>query len=367
MINRLGVEGLKSIDDIKIDFNNINILVGTNSSGKSTLIQAILLASQNLNNINCPLNGSLVSLGDFREVRNFITNSQEIKIDIELESGSHNISLIECEENKEDSCSIISRNTEKDFNNTIAEKVKEELSIDKGLYYLSSSRIGHRDIYEKNFSKTYKFGLLGEYCLYYFEKHKGLVMDKTLINMKSSNTLEGQVNHWLKYIIGSELSTEDIKETDKIKANFRSGNRNVRTKNVGSGISYLISIIIMCLSIKEGDTIIMENPEIHLHPKAQSNLTDFFVFIANTNRQIIIETHSDHIFNGIRVAVANGKLKKEDYTINFFSLNEKKCTKIDNIKISKRGRIANLPDGLFDQFEIDIDKMLGLTDDVYTK
>ena len=361
MIKNICVEGLKSIDKININFNNINILVGTNSSGKSTLIQAILLASQNLNNINCPLNGNLVSLGDFREARNFITNAQRINIDIELENGFHNICLVESEENKEDSSSLLN----KDIPSKMQDEIKKELSIDEGLYYLSSSRIGHRDTYEKNFSKAYKFGLLGEYCLYYFEKHKNIIMDKELIKGNTSNTLESQVNYWLNQIIGSELSTEDIRKTDKIKASFMSGKRNIRTKNVGSGISYLVSIIIMCLSIKKGDTIIIENPEIHLHPKAQSSLTDFFVFIANTNRQIIIETHSDHIFNGIRVAIAKNELKQADYTINFFSLNEKECTQIDNIKVSKRGRIANSPSGLFDQFETDIDKMLGLISNVY--
>ena len=79
-------------------------------------------------------------------------------------------------------------------------------------------------------------------------------------------------------------------------------------------------------------------------------------------------SHSDHIFNGIRVAVSLNMLKKEDYKISFFSLDERKCTKTENIEISKRGRIENSPDGLFDQFELDIDKMLGLIDgDVYIK
>lgn len=363
MIKNLNVEGLKSINKINVDFNKINILVGTNSSGKSTLIQALLLASQSLYSHDSPLNGNLVSLGDFREVRNFVTNAQEIKISIGLERFIYRITLAECEKNKEDSSKVVG-------NLNIGGKDSEttnQLSIDEGLYYLSSSRIGHKDIYEKNLSKSYKFGLLGEYCIYYFEKHKNKILDKNLIKTNISNTLESQVNYWLKHIVGAELSTEDIKETDKIKANFRIGNRNIRTKNVGSGISYLVSIIIMCLSIEEGNTIIIENPEIHLHPKAQSNLTDFFVFISNTNRQIIIETHSDHIFNGIRVAVAQEKLKKEDYTINYLSLDENKCTKIDNIEVSKRGRILNAPEGLFDQFEIDLDKMLGLIDDVYTK
>jgi predicted ATPase len=356
MIERIRVQGLKSIDDLKLEFSRINILVGTNSSGKSTLIQSILLASQSLERINCPLNGNLVSLGDFREVRNFITNAKTIDIDLQLDGHTHSITILETD--REDSSELRVNNGHEELKPAI----KDQLAIDEGLYYLSSSRIGHKDIYEKNYSNIYKFGLLGEYCLYYFEKHKDQILDKTMTRSGAfSNSLEGQVNYWLKHIIGVELSTMDIIGTDKIKASFRHGTRDMRTKNVGSGISYLISIIIMCLSLEAGDTIMIENPEIHLHPKAQSKLTEFLVFVAKANRQIILETHSDHIFNGIRVAVSRGELWQADYTINFFSLDEKHCTKVNPIEISKRGRVIDGPEGLFDQFEIDIDKMLGLT------
>ncbi|MBO0565475.1 hypothetical protein EXQ38_04210 [Clostridium botulinum] len=89
---------------------------------------------------------------------------------------------------------------------------------------------------------------------------------------------------------------------------------------MGSGLSYLISIIIICLSLEENEALIIENPEIHLHPKAQSRLTEFFIFISKANRQLVIETHSDHFFNGVRVAIANGTISNEEVSINFFKL-----------------------------------------------
>ncbi len=369
MINNVKVKGLKSIDCLDIELKKLNILVGTNSSGKSTFIQSILLASQNINNLSSPLNGKLVSLGEFRETRNHIINAQAIGINIDFDDSNYAFTIVESDENKEDFSKLIDdSNLESDDENNplITKELLDRfrgLYMDRRIYYLSSSRIGHRDIYEKNYSNDFKFGLEGEYCLHYFEKHKGFILDDRLTNIyKVSNTLESQVNYWLKYIVGMELSTTDIKETDRIKANFISGSRSIRTKNVGSGISYLVSIIIMCLSIKEEDTIIIENPEIHLHPKAQSKLIEFFIYIANTNRQIILETHSDHIFNGVRVAVTRKQINDDDYTINFFSLDDRGCTKVDNIKVSKRGRIVDAPEGLFDQFEIDIDRMLGLKD-----
>lgn len=344
MINKIKINGLKSIDELQIDLRNFNLFLGTNSAGKSTVIQSILAVSQNINQVEPKINGGLVSFGDFREIRNFNTNAKSIKIEVEEENKEHSIEFFEDENPKVD--------------------IKKEacgLVFDKGLYYLSASRLGHMDTYEKNIKEVYKFGLQGEYCFSYFLKNKGKILDKKLLNDTISETLDHNVNYWFNYIVGGKLVVNDIPQTDKLKAQFKGkSDREVRTKNIGSGLSYLISIIIMCLSLEKGEIIIIENPEIHLHPKAQSRLTEFFMFIANADRQLIIETHSDHIFNGTRVAIANDMIKEDKVSINFLSLDEKYCTENDRITIGKRGRIVNPPEDLFDQFDIDLDRMLGL-------
>lgn len=344
MINKVNIQGLKSIDKIQLTLKKLNLLLGVNSSGKSTIIQSLLIASQNVNKNNSILNGSLVSLGEFREVRNFITNAKSIKVEIEDSNKVHGIEIFE---NKEPVINI-------DQNNC-------DFKFDNGLYYLSASRIGHMDTYEKNVKQVYKFGLQGEYCFSYFNKHKQDLLDKELLRDDVSETMEYNVNCWFNYIIGGRLITSDIVQTDRLKAQFagKSG-REVRTKNIGSGLSYLISIIIMCLSLKENETLIIENPEIHLHPKAQSRLIEFFIFVSKANRQLIIETHSDHIFNGMRVAISNENLKEDEASINFLSLDEENCTVNNEIHIGKRGRIIDPPEDLFDQFDIDLDRMLGL-------
>lgn len=116
-----------------------------------------------------------------------------------------------------------------------------------------------------------------------------------------------------------------------------SNNKNyqVRTSNTGSGLSYVVSIIILGLgvglisqTIDEKPIVIIENPEIHLHPKAQSVLTEFLVWISNF-MQIIIETHSDHIFNGLRKMIKNKNISHENANIFFFNL-ENNATQIKN-------------------------------------
>lgn len=287
MINKLKIRGLKSIDELSLTFKNLNLLIGVNSSGKSTILQSLLIASQNMDKSNLDFNGSLVSLGDFREVRNFITNAKSISIVVEDSIATHKWEFFKEEDSTEDN------------------EYKEcDFKFDDGLYYLSASRIGYMDTYEKNIKKVYKFGIQGEYCFSYFIKNRDNILDDSILIDNISKTLDYNVNYWFEYIINAKLVATDIQQTDRLKVQFSgSSGREVRTKNIGSGLSYLISIIIMCLSIEEGDTLIIENPEIYLHPKAQSKLTEFFIFIVKSNRQLIVETHSDHIFNGIRVAM----------------------------------------------------------------
>jgi predicted ATPase len=344
MISNIKIKGLKSIDELELTLKNLNLFIGTNSSGKSTIIQSLLIASQNIDKSKSEFNGSLVSLGDFREVRNFVTNAKSVSIGIEDSQGNHQWEFFE----EEDS---IEKNTGKDC----------DFKFDDGLYYLSASRIGYMDTYEKNIKKVYKFGIQGEYCFSYFIKNKDKLLDEPILIDNVSKTLDYNVNYWFEHIINAKLVATDIQQTDRLKVQFSgSSGREVRTKNIGSGLGYLISIIIMCLSIEAGDTLIIENPEIHLHPKAQSKLLEFLVFISKSNRQLIIETHSDHIFNGIRVAIVNGKLTNDDVSLNFLSLNEKNCTDNREITVGKRGRIINGSRDLFDQFEIDLDRMLGI-------
>jgi predicted ATPase len=249
----------------------------------------------------------------------------------------------------------------KDF--AIPQKTEELLNYSKNhLHYLSAHRLGNQDLHVRNNDKYDLFGIYGEYVIDYFQHHKTEPLIEKLIKSPVSNTLETQVNYWLNRILHHSLRTEVVDGTDKIKAEFTHfADRNIRSKNTGSGVSYIISIIISCLSSQPGDVIIIENPEIHLHPQAQSLMTDFFVFIANAGIQLIIETHSDHIFNGVRVQIFRKNIKKEDVNVHFFNMDyETKLSKHTKVIINEQGRIENQKDLLFDQFDNDINSLLGL-------
>ncbi len=362
MIKEVKISALKSIKHLTVVCSKLNILAGANSSGKSTFLQALLLVGQNSYKRQ-GLNGEFVSLGDFRlDAKNYHVTTDKIEIELKIQPESTVPFKLTFQEEKTEagSCSLLEEWLRSQPNPSIPLTNLTTVPV-INIRYLSCNRVGVRDIYPKNYSGADGVGTSGEYAVFRLQTNKNKRLDKALIADPSSETLLTQVNYWLNYIIGASISVEDLPGTDVVKASYDIGNdRNARPCNVGSGISYLISIIVMCLLSEEDDILIIENPEIHLHPKAQSRICDFLYYIANTDRQLFIETHSDHIFNGIRAGIATNAMKKENIIINFFRLDERLCTQNSQIDIGKNGRILNYVEGLFDQFDLDLDRMLRL-------
>lgn len=373
MIDKIRIVALKSIKDLTVHCSKLNLLVGTNSSGKSTFLQALLLLVQQ------ELNGGYISLGDFREVRNYYMPNSPIRIEM-VEKDTKKMAWVEFSEDKEKEA----YNVRNYFYDVPEHEMISEQYIDPGqlmlfhagigFHYLSCHRIGVNDIYAKNMLNESDFGIDGEYALAYLLKHESDPVSDELVvkDADVTNSLLEQVNYWLNYIVGTTLYINDLKKTNYLQVKYNNNPANAssealycRPVNVGSGISYLISIIISCLGAEENSIIIIENPEIHLHPKAQSKLCDFLCFVSKTGRQMFIETHSDHIFNGLRVGIATGKVLQEDVSINFFAMNEQYETQCNPIVIKEYGKIVGTNDDmnindLFDQFEIDLNKMLGI-------
>ncbi|WP_054974965.1 DUF3696 domain-containing protein [Paenibacillus sp. A3] len=353
MICKLSISGLKSIDHAEFELEPFTLLVGMNSSGKSTVIQSLLLAIQNITEKQkSPLNGQLVALGSLNEATNFMSNAK--KIQIALTSVTEELLTLELiEDDQQALCNVLGA----------SDGLKDYLHRrNKRIHYLAANRIGAQDTYSKSYSHEDDYGSLGEYAIDYFENHKKDIIEADLMkDVEIGSTLEIHVNYWMSYIINGQVSTEDLEGTDKVKAQFQYvGNRKVRPKNIGSGLSYIVSIIIGILSAKKGDLFIIENPEIHLHPRAQSRLTELFAFAARQGIRFVIETHSDHLFNGIRKAIYKKHIEKELVSVYFFQLDKDFISRPLRIQFHDNGNVANHQPGLFDQFDDDLDEMLGL-------
>ena len=163
MISQLTIRNFKSFDEIILDLRNFTLLVGMNSVGKSSVIQSLLVAIQNITHDGrSPLNGGLVSLGEFTDARNFITNAKSFTVNIK--SQSHEILFNFFEDNGLVKCKI-----KPERKNKLANYLHQK---SKRVHYLSSKRIGSQDLYQKNYEKYNDYGILGEYAIDFFDKNK---------------------------------------------------------------------------------------------------------------------------------------------------------------------------------------------------
>ncbi|MBP1165787.1 putative ATPase [Chryseobacterium sp. PvR013] len=336
MIQKLIIDNFKCFDKVEIPLKNINIFCGTNSSGKSSAIQSLLLIDNCLSEENS-LNSKWLNLGYFEEIRNFIVRREAINIEIEQNDIKYNLCIDEdgiyCEKNE----------------------------TYKKLNYISANRVGPKDFYHKITSTKNFIGENAEFLIDYLYRNSTRTIDYERMYDKQSSTLGYNVNLWLKKILNANINLDNIISGNIITANYNyRDNKPVRPYHIGAGISYTVGIIILCLSASKDETIVLENPEIHLHPKAQSELAAFLCFVASKGVQLIIETHSDHIFNGVRKSINKKEISKELAEIHFFELDENNISTNNAICLNEEGRILDMKKGLFDQFDNDLDELLNL-------
>ena len=372
MINSIQISNFKCLKDITVNFRNLTVLAGSNSVGKSSVIQAILLSRISMerliqfnkldskfesdNILDIPLNGKyLLNLGNTKEVLSRDVNSKMIIFTlIDNTSNSKAILPFIAEDNKDDvyNLGLTDYMVSNNFQN-----LKNEF------YYLNSERLGPRLVYDVEQQEFDNVGYQGEYTIQMLAQNKeNSIVDFPRRGFKDipDAKLISQVRAWMDYIIPGFYI--DIAELEgKLKKAYTTYSKSSPT-NVGFGISYVLPIIINGLIAKEGSIFIVENPEAHLHPKGQSNIGYFLGQLSTSGLQIIIETHSEHVINGIRRASLEKKNKNTgSVLLNFFSgIDENKNTTIKEIYLAESADLTNFPRDFFDQVQQDMFTLFNL-------
>lgn len=168
---------------------------------------------------------------------------------------------------------------------------------------------------------------------------------------------------------GVNILPRKIGESYEISYNFDIPNygktQEFSSNNVGFGLSYTLPILVAILSAQKDALIIIENPEAHLHPNGIAKLTELICLAAQAEIQIILETHSDHIINGILVQCKKFEegqkgIDRNNVSVYQFDRNENQyCAKATKVEIEAEGLIRYPPEGFFDQFKIDRKFLMG--------
>ncbi len=178
-------------------------------------------------------------------------------------------------------------------------------------------------------------------------------------------TLQKGLSKWFEILGLPDINPELVEKIlFQIMVNLLKKDSNVSLQDVGFGISQILPVYIESLRMKKGNTLILEQPEIHLHPKMQSNLADFLLCMMLSGKRFIVETHSEYLINRIclRIAQDQKNILKDMISIVFVDppkYHKKKGfegSKIKKISLNKYGEIENWPIGFFD--DTDYTKML---------
>ena len=121
----------------------------------------------------------------------------------------------------------------------------------------------------------------------------------------------------------------------------------VRITDMGIGVSQVLPVLVLCYYAPAGSTIILEQPELHLHPSVQAGLADVFIdAIRNRNVQIILESHSEHMLRRLQRRIAEAKFNREEAALYFCEMSEG-VSQITDLNVDLFGHIHNWPDDFF--------------------
>lgn len=169
------------------------------------------------------------------------------------------------------------------------------------------------------------------------------------------------VQDWLSYMgVAESVNTTDLgKIGHQLQVSIDKGAKAHDLTNVGVGVSQLLPLVVMSLLANSPSLLIFEQPELHLHPKVQARLADFFFSLSLLGKQCLLETHSEYLVERfrLRIAQAPGEALNEKVRIYFTQKIENK-TVCNEVKLTKYGAIIDWPNDFFDQAENETEAIL---------
>ena len=365
MLSSLTLKNFKPFENQSFSLKPLTLLSGLNSTGKSSLLQSLLLLRQSsqqnlLDNVGLALNGDLVSIGTAQDALFKRAKEDSMTLEIVMDNTIQGTWVFDYDRPSDVmKISSLSNIYEKIYNSS--------LFTDK-FHYLKAERIAPRNYFQMSdfqVRQHQQVGSQGEFTAHFLFINEGKIIPNSELSHESikSHQLGNQVEAWLGEISpGTGIDIELHSAMDVVNLQYSYEDNNFyRSTNVGFGITYTLPIIVAILSATSDTLILLENPEAHLHPRGQSKMGELIALAASCGIQIILETHSDHVLNGIRKAVRHNKLKADKVQINYFERYLKKgqpTTEIITPRIYPDGGIDKWPDGFFDQAEKDLMELL---------
>lgn len=352
MINELLIHGFKKFAEERFVMSPLTVLAGMNGAGKTSVVHSLLLireATQRGDHL-VELNGPYgLDLGTFGDIQNW-NAPESVRFVVTNQHGDT------------DEWEFIGDQSE------LYAQVIELPSSPPAVFkqngrmfqYLSAERFGPRsilgsaalpiDLLEVGSRGEYSAQLLYTLDSYPIEERRRCPS----AGIDDVALLKFETERWLSRIARPvQIDTETLAGTSVTALRFRSPEGDwVRPPNMGFGVTYALPVVLAGLTAGKDGLLIVENPEAHLHPSGQSQMGLFLATIAASGVQVLVETHSDHVLNGIRRAIGEHRvLQASEATVHFFDADG---TAPQTLAFTETGGIASWPRGFFDQFQLDV-------------
>ncbi|MEO3778168.1 DUF3696 domain-containing protein [Micromonospora sp. B11E3] len=381
MIERLRLENFKAFRHMDLPLAPFTLLSGVNAAGKSTTMQALALLRQSYDagvldhKGGLLLNGELVELGVGQDVlhENYADGGSKGPVPITIAAT---INGVECRwrveyraaEDREADLLKVPRSLRP---SDLPEPDRSGL-FGAGFQYLRADRIVPAVTYPKSFEMAVRrsfLGVRGEHTVNFLRAHQEDRVESEALRhpaAKSTGLLD-QTEAWLREICpGVNLRAEDLRGTDMVRlsygfggtAGIKSSNVRYRPTNVGFGLTYALPIIVACLSTGPDRLVLLENPEAHLHPRGQTMVARLACRAVAAGAQMIIESHSDHVLNGLRLAVKDGVLTPNHVALHYFDRTDDGEIEVSSPEIDPDGMLSQWPRGFFDEWDSALDRLL---------
>lgn len=378
MITRLDLRHFKCFRELKLPLGSLTLLSGVNASGKSSVLHALGLLQQTIREHEWSrcllLNGVSVRLGVVSDVVDQMYGRRECDIGLvyadreygwrfrgERSEMAMRVSTVQMDEQEYHDPQVLRRLMPVDAG---ASRLAERL---ESLTYLTAERIGPREVYQLDDPQVAPVvGPTGEDAVSVLYQGRDEEVPPALRLDGSPPTRWWQATARMKrFFPGCGLSIEAIPHANAVTLGLRTSESSEfhRPINTGFGLTQVLPLVVAAISAKEGDLLVIENPEVHLHPAGQAAMGVFLAEVAAAGIQVLIETHSDHILNGVRRAVKNGVLRPDDVFLHFFRPRDESeqgaKPQVETPALDTAGNVDTWPEGFFDQFDKDTNFFAG--------
>ena len=380
-LDAIELQNFKCYEALDLPCAGLTVLTGYNAAGKSTALQALLLLTQALqvaaSQRELPLNGDLVSLGSEGDVLRHGATEQSFSLGVraaderirwtfgsrKMRSSRGLVPLRALEYRRGRDAGTAVRKPARIWPVRGGSKSTLATTL-RNAVYLGAARAVPLDYFPvpRTARPVGDVGAAGEFAPYWYLEAADEDVDVARRRAnEDGSTARAQLDAWLGELFpGARASADRLSPDAPIRLSFSLSTTSPweRPANVGFGLSYAFPMLVALLTRETGSILVVDSAEAHLHPRAQSAVGRLLGQMAGAGLQIFVETHSDHLLSGIRLAVKDGLLLPDDVALHFVG-QDGVPGQVTTLAVDKNGAVSDWPAGFFDQAEIDLAVLSG--------